>query len=219
MSRKLLSVIAAFSMFLSCCVSSTEDTVGSRTVKVLLKQGSGTGVVLSISERGSFILTAGHVVVLGNIETETGKEKVGTAITDEIFVLTSDGKKIRVYFLTGGVKPVDYAILWTFEDLGTLSSEEVVRDCVPDELLSVEYFSPQDSPGIYHGSCLAEGLMDITPPAKVEFGNSGSGIYDSEGKLLGIIVARGPEGEIGIFHTLLDMSKDLEDRDLGWLLR
>jgi S1-C subfamily serine protease len=158
--------------------------------------GSATGTILSSTTEGHYILTNKHVVF-----HETSFPN-GVFINYEVSVVMPDGKlepaKVVNYserddkdFHLTTSHALDASLLFVAYN-GTLYSHVNLADksIVDGQHIWIVPVSPDDSAHIVEGKVInghGEPYAGECVDAEIKFGNSGSGIYDDDGDLIGLV--------------------------------
>lgn len=180
------------------------------SVKVIAGGREGSGTIIN----NNYILTANHII---------------NDYKDVIYIIIEPSKKIYETKLITSDEELDYAILSIIiseeeENKLFLSAELSFSSLkIGDKIYIAGYplegtFHIND--GYYCG--IEDGLNKIS--ADVIFGESGGGVYNNEGKLVGIIhgikVLNGviPVYHISYFKSLIKIKEDLIKKDLNILV-
>jgi hypothetical protein len=216
--KRVWGLFAVVLLWLSCCITAPiEHDSLSRTVLVKTPFSSGSGVVVKTTEHGSFILTSGHVVIVGHVGVGGFILPAGKAILDNIKIINSSGQEFDAFVITGDVQDVDFVLLWVPEEINCLASIESFDTPDRGECLCIEAFCPEESPYTYGGR-QGSNYNFFTDESDVKFGNSGSGVYDEDHRLIGILATRNEAGDVGGYVPMIEILMMLGRQKMGWVL-
>lgn len=207
----VLAVVSAFSLYAifparyrNSEVGVLEPFLNSCIITPVDGQGMGTGVLLDTG----YILTAGHVV-----------DRDGDGAIDEDervvnLVFGLETAKGAVIYLS---KKQDFAVVMPIEKvdrLGISVTKEYLK--VGDTVYAIGATGGHPI-SIAKGMIVANGYRGMSRAScAISGGNSGGGIFDSRGELLGIVVAVGTKGET--YSLPITIPSEREDGTMSFYL-
>ena len=257
MRVRFLFLAVALGFFGTCCSSPTAIQSPPRplvelseplkspwlcTVGISAPEGpgmdyKGTGVVVHSSKHGTIVMTNHHVVMVkpawSRLPLPATVYKVfipNEPVLEAAYLTSVVSYQIKEHY-------IDVALLWIPYDGKIYQAFSGIRKTAPviDEPVRVYTFYPQnrvlENPGAIEKT--SDGDTVVVTESAVVPGNSGSGVYDLEGVLVGVIFAKnstdenaptietgpfaGKHHDYGYFVQSTDLRSFFEASELAWV--
>jgi hypothetical protein len=158
------------------------DTVAIRTQKCTqfgCENGAGSGVVIGKTDKGHYVIaTAKHVIA--------GVQKASICVAE------NDWRPCTAIYPLPGIYDAGFV---TLDYDGNLDAVDILEDDPsPGESMTFSGFSGGTDYEKGRGKIQSLGVARTTP--RVQHGQSGGGVYDAEGRLIGIVNAYDAQGHL-----------------------
>lgn len=235
--RRVGLLLASLVLFFGTCCKSTQAyipspttfTVGIESIAIPGETLNGTGIILhSGAPEGTFILTNEHVVLVR--PGWSGVEAPASVYT----IVMPDGTEEHAGYVISfrgrfivEKRVIDIALLWipyrgkTYDTFNGTDDDHVEID----QSVTICTYFPQGRPAFLNGRIVDMSLNDdkkeyyrevIRTSTPIKHGNSGSGIYDTDGKLRGIVWGMDGDNTICLFVDIADIKDFLTKIGLEW---
>lgn len=250
--QKLKPFLCALALIASCCTSyrtvseheepvitieSLEDertfyTVSLKVPEAPYQSYSGTGTVIHSDARGTFIVTNAHVVAL---PPRPGDPPGSFDLPRVIYVTFNTGEVVEAGVIQifsqriqgDGEKDVfiDVALLYCPDEAVRRASDEELSLPGPGEPIHIHSFAPEKYPHSNAGviADVPVWKYGVSMDRRIAYGNSGSGVYNAQKKLIGILWGSkveedGLPGRTGLIVPMKLIKDRLATAGLDWLI-
>jgi len=171
------------------------QNIKNNTVMVLLRNGSGSGIVIRSDSNGTFIVTNKHVCNPISYKNLKIKSRFDTTSYATLIVKpVGDADKTKPLFFTAQVMEVaqNYDLCLLYTDTYKFDSVPIGKDppLIGDKLYA--YSNPYGFPGVFSEgeagfSIYVEDSIYQMSSVYAQPGSSGSGVFNTSGELIGIV--------------------------------